>query len=157
MASLTAARALLPSRATAYSYYGLRWSNDEPSENIPKGGRASMSLNPDQMWNASLLRNEKIIEAARGFEHADQAIPRKQFNSSRPTRRSRSSFISRTRIRTCRCSRHKIQRASPRGLFGDVVEGNSTECGPGLETCAKKKALGEHTGILHERQRAISS
>src|SRR6185295_8678136 len=54
----------LPTKRGFDSWFGLRWSNDmEPSEFIPKGGKASMSLNPDpKWWNAALLRGEKIIE-----------------------------------------------------------------------------------------------
>src|ERR1043165_9305328 len=54
----------LPTNRGFDSWFGLRWSNDmEPSEFIPKGGKASMSLNPDpKWWNAALPRGKKIIE-----------------------------------------------------------------------------------------------
>jgi arylsulfatase A len=135
----------LPTRHGFDSYYGLRWSNDmEPSESIPKGGRASMSLNPDpKWWNASLLRNEKIIE-----QPADLSTLTKRYTAEAiqfigaNKRKAFFLYFAHTYPHVPLFASAKFKGQSPRGLFGDVVEELDWSVGRILETLRQDKLAG---------------
>lgn len=121
-------------------YFGLRWSNDmEPAEKIPKG--ASGNLNPDpKWWNASLMRNDQIIEqptdlstlTKRYTEEAIQFIRRKKENPF-------FLYFPHTYPHVPLFASKKFKETSPRGLYGDVVEELDWSVGEVLKSLRKEK------------------
>jgi arylsulfatase A-like enzyme len=140
----------LPTRHGFDYYYGLRWSNDmEPSENIPKGGRASMSLNPDpKWWNASLLRNEKIIEQPADLSTLTRRYTAEAIQFIQANKKKRFFlYFPHTYPHVPLFASQKFKGTSARGLYGDVVEELDWSAGQVLETLRKEK-LAENTFVF---------
>lgn len=135
----------LPTRHGFDHYFGLRWSNDmEPSETIPKGGKASMSLTPDpKWWNAALLRNEKIIEQPADLStltkrYTAEAIKFIRDNKKKPF----FLYFPHTYPHVPLFASEKFKGKSPRGLYGDVVEELDWSVGEILKTLREEKLAG---------------
>ena len=131
-------------------YYGLRWSNDmEPSEFIPKGGKASMNLHPDpKWWAASLLRNEKIIEHPADLStltkrYTAEAIQFIRDNKKKPF----FLYFPHTYPHVPLFASEKFKGTSARGLFGNVVEEVDWSVGEVLKTLRDQK-LAENTLVF---------
>jgi arylsulfatase A-like enzyme len=130
----------LPTAHGFDSYLGLRWSNDmEPAPGIPKN--ASASLNPDlKWWNASLVRNDKIIEQPTDLStltrrYTEEALRFIQENKKKPF----FLYFAHTYPHVPLFASEKFKHTSPRGLYGDVVEELDWSVGQVLDTLRREK------------------
>jgi arylsulfatase A-like enzyme len=138
----------LPTRHGFDSYLGLRWSNDmEPAPGIPKN--ASSSLNPEPAWwNDSLLRNEKIIEQPADLStltkrYTEEAVKFIRENKKKPF----FLYFPHTYPHVPLFASKKFKGASPRGLYGDVVEELDWSVGEVLKTLRDEK-LADNTFVF---------
>jgi arylsulfatase A-like enzyme len=130
----------LPTAHGFDSFFGLRWSNDmEPAPKIPKF--ASANFNPDpKWWKASLLRNEKVIEQPTDLStltrrYTEEAVAFIRTNKTHPF----FLYFAHTYPHVPLFASQKFKGASPRGLYGDVVEELDWSVGQVLEAVQAEK------------------
>ncbi|MGZ4962227.1 MAG: sulfatase family protein [Limisphaerales bacterium] len=131
-------------------WFGLRYSNDmEPNEDIPKGGRASMSLPPKQeWWNPTLFRDDKILEQPTQLNqltrrYTEEAIKFIKSSEKKPF----FLYFAHTYPHVPLFASEKFSGKSQRGLYGDVVEELDWSVGQILETLRKEK-LADNTFVF---------
>jgi len=131
-------------------WFGLRWSNDmEPSKSIPKGGRASMNLDPDpEWWSLTLMQNDKVLE-----ENTDPRLLTKRYAEQAKkfihANRKRPFFLyfASTYPHVPLFASKQFRGKSKRGLYGDAVEELDWAVGEILATLRREK-IADHTFVF---------
>jgi arylsulfatase A len=130
-------------------FYGLRYSNDmEPVKSIiPRN--ASASLEPKlEWWNATLLRNDKIIEQPTDLStltqrYTEEATRFIKQNKKKPF----FLYFAHTYPHVPLFASKNFKKHSTRGLYGDVVEELDWSVGQVLDTL-RKEGLAENTFVF---------
>jgi arylsulfatase A len=130
------------------SFYGLRWSVDmEPNRGNPKNASMRLDQNMD-WWNCALVRNDTIIEQPTDLStltrrYTDEAVHFIHQNRKQPF----FLYFAHSYPHIPLFASKAFKNASPRGLYGDVVEELDWSVGQVLQTL-KKEGLTENTFVF---------
>lgn len=131
-------------------YFGVPFSNDmEPTAAMPKGGGASMSLDPkEEWWHCSLMRNGDVIE--KGVEqgtltrrYTEEVVKFIRENKAKPF----FVYLPHTFPHIPLFASSEFKGKSKRGLYGDAVEELDWSVGE-IMAALRREKLAENTLVF---------